>query len=316
MMLPERYDAIDTGPKRVSQKVGVEYIRVGIMNITPGNATDLVFFALTSANSTSQQFSNSTSGIEPFSNDLGSISFYTATLLGPLSVTDNTAGVCMGMSEGINCCVMRLPGLCAWLLGSSALGVWVERDKTGQMGVNIKETQVGPEYRQWNGCLFKLDAIRIQMGSPVAVKAVRNIGNNGLYDLLLSCWIKLGIGGEDGMEIMWWDHDSPGGYIPPWRTELSSCSAIVEIKVYSVYAIVWYFIHAVPLMCFSALVAVMDVTTSEDEAILMTTQSHPGGGQSERTEWLQQVSLLDVTLMISVPEEFICVCHVIRLDCS
>ena len=73
--------------------------------------------------------------------------------------------------------------------------------------MNIKETLVGPEYREWIVLLFKLDAIRIQMGSPVAVKAVRNIGNNGLYDLLLSCWIKLGIGGEDGMEVMWRDHD-------------------------------------------------------------------------------------------------------------
>ena len=114
--------------------------------MAPGNATDPGFFALTSANSASQQFSNSTSGIEQLSNDLGSISFYTATLLGPLSVTDDMAGVCMGMSDGINCCVMRLPGLYAWLLGSSALGVGVEKDKTAQMGVNVKETQVGPEY--------------------------------------------------------------------------------------------------------------------------------------------------------------------------
>ena len=40
---------------------------------------------------------------------------------------------------------------------------------------------------------------------------VRNIGKNGFYELLLSCWIKLGMGGEDGMEIMWWDRDAPGG---------------------------------------------------------------------------------------------------------
>ena len=39
------------------------------------------------------------------------------------------------------------------------------------------------------------------MGNPVIVKAVMDIGNNGLYDLLLFCWIKLGIGGEDGMEM-------------------------------------------------------------------------------------------------------------------
>ena len=89
-------------------------MRLGFMNMAHGNATDPGFFALTSTNSVSQQFSNLTSGIEPLSNDLGSISFYTAILLGPLSVTKP---VCE-------------------LLGSSALGVWVERDKTGQMGNN------------------------------------------------------------------------------------------------------------------------------------------------------------------------------------
>ena len=53
------------------------------------------------------------------------------------------------------------------------------------------------------------------MGNPVIIKVVMNIGNNGLYDLLLSCWIKLGIGGEDGMTIISRDGDVPGRYIPP-----------------------------------------------------------------------------------------------------
>ena len=114
------------------------------------------------------------------------------------------------------------------------------------------------------------------MGSPVAVKAVRNIGNNGLYDLLLSCWIKLGIGSGDETEVMWLDHDAPGGYIPPWWTELSSCSAIVEIKGYRVCAIVWYFVHAVPLACFGARVAKMDVAASEDDVIPTTVLSRMG----------------------------------------
>ena len=105
---------------------------------------------------------------------------------------------------------MRLPGLYAWSLRNSVLGVWIERDKIDQMGVDIKETHVGPGYRQWNVCLFKSDAIRIQMGNPVVVKAVMDLGNNGLNDLLLSCWIKLGIRGENGMEIMSWDYDAPG----------------------------------------------------------------------------------------------------------
>ena len=55
---------------------------------------------------------------------------------------------------------------------------------------------------------FNLDAIWIQLGSPVVIKAVMNIGNNGLYDLLFSCWIKLGIGGDDGMGITTQDGDA------------------------------------------------------------------------------------------------------------
>ena len=52
---------------------------------------------------------------------------------------------------------------------------------------------------------------------------------------------------------------------------------------------VWYFIHVFPLMCFGTLVAVMDVTAAEDHVIPMAALSHLGGGQSERSEWLQQV---------------------------
>ena len=73
--------------------VGVNYIRLGFMNMVPGNATAPGVFALTSGNFASQQFSKSTSGFEPLSNDIGSISFYTATLSGLLSVTDDIAGV-------------------------------------------------------------------------------------------------------------------------------------------------------------------------------------------------------------------------------
>ena len=57
-----------------------------------------------------------------------------------------------------------------------------------------------------------------------------NIGNNGLYDLLFYSWINLGIGGDDGMEIITRDGDAPGGYIPPWLSGLSSDSCIVVIK--------------------------------------------------------------------------------------
>ena len=91
------------------------------------------------------------------------------------------------------------------------------------------------------------------------------------------------------MEITTRDGDAPGGYIPPWLSGLSSCSSIVVIKGSGVYAIVWCLARAVPLMCFGTLVAVMDVTAVEDNMIPMAALSHLGGGQSERSEWLQQV---------------------------
>ena len=46
--LPE----VDTGPGKVSPKAGVESIRLGFMDMAPGNVTDPWFFTLTSANST------------------------------------------------------------------------------------------------------------------------------------------------------------------------------------------------------------------------------------------------------------------------
>ena len=61
------------------------------------------------------------------------------------------------------------------------------------------------------------------------------------------------------------------------------------IKGSHVYAIVWCLVCSVGLMCFSTLVAVMDVTVAEDKVIPMAALSHLGGGQSERSEWLQQV---------------------------
>ena len=136
-----------------------------------------------------------------------SLHFHTSTLLGTLSISDDTAGTYLVISDNIISCVMRLPGLYACLLGNSVFGVWVERDETDQMCVDIKETHVGSVYRQWNVCLFNLDAIQL------VIKVAMNMGNNGLHDLLISCWIKLGIGGDDGMEITTWDGDAPGGYI-------------------------------------------------------------------------------------------------------
>ena len=57
-----------------------------------------------------------------------------------------------------------------------------------------------------------------------------------------------------------------------------------------VYAIVWCLFRAVPLMRFGTLMDVMDVTAAEDSPIPVTALSHLGGGQSEHSEWLPQVS--------------------------
>ena len=39
----------------------------------------------------------------------------------------------------------------------------------------------GPVCRQWKVCWFKLDTIRIPLGSPVIFKAAMTIMNNGLH---------------------------------------------------------------------------------------------------------------------------------------
>ena len=64
----------------------------------------------------------------------------------------------------------------------------------------------------WNACLFDLDAIQIPLGSRVVFKVVMAMGNNGLYDPLFHCWITLGMGGDDGMEVMTLDGDARLGY--------------------------------------------------------------------------------------------------------
>ena len=82
----------------------------------------------------------------------------------------------------------------------------------------------GSAFDLWTMCLFGLDSLRIQLGDPVVVKVVENIGNNTLCDCWLSCWEKLDMGGRDGMQTMGQYHDTPGGYILPGRAVLSSCS--------------------------------------------------------------------------------------------
>ena len=124
-------------------------------------------------------------------------------------------------------------------------------------------------------------------GYSVVIKAVMDSGNN---DILLSCWIKLGIGGEDEMEIMSRDGDVPGGYIPPRLSGLSSCSSTVVIKGSRglCYCLVFRSRCSSDVLRYT-IVAVMDVTATEVNVIPMAALSHLWGGQSERSKWLQQV---------------------------
>ena len=111
--LPVVYDTMDMGPGKVSPKAGVKSIQLGFIDMVPGNATDPWFFMLTSINSASHQFSNSTTGNEPFSNDSEIHNFYTATLLGHISILDDTAGTCLVISHDIISCVTVKPSIFA-----------------------------------------------------------------------------------------------------------------------------------------------------------------------------------------------------------
>ena len=75
---------------------------------------------------------------ESLLNDSGIHSFYTATLLGPLSISNDTTGTCLVILDDMISCVMRLPGLYACLRGNSVLkcGLRVTR-QTRCMGVDI-----------------------------------------------------------------------------------------------------------------------------------------------------------------------------------
>ena len=141
------------------------------------------------------------------------------------------------------------------MLAGPIFGVRVSRNK--QVGQ-------GSAFDLWTMCLFGLDYLRIQLSDPVTVKVVDNIGNNTLYDCWLSCWEELAMGGRDGMQTMGQYSDTPGGYIPPGQAVLSSYSDDVTIKRYGGGggAVIYRFVHIVPLLCFGALVAWMGVTGS------------------------------------------------------
>ena len=94
-----------------------------------------------------------------------------------------------------------------------------------------------------------MDAIQVQLGNPVAVKEVENIGNIKLWDCWLSCWVKLGMDGRNRMELIGQYPDIPGGYRPPGQSVVSSCSDEVKIKGYWGCAVVDRFVHIIPLLC-------------------------------------------------------------------
>ena len=208
---PKRCNVMNPGPVMVSPKVGMPCVRrefagmpdQGLFSLIPADFAALPFWVLTF-------------GSGSFSNDFGSgsVRFCTNGLLGLLHGSNEMTGVCVYIPDSSLGCV-RLAG--------PTFGVRVSRNK--QVGQ-------GSAFDLWTMCLFGLDALRIQLSDPVAVKVVDNIGNNTLYDCWLSCWEKLAMGGRDGMQTMGQYSDTPGGYIPPGRAVLSSCSDDVKIKRY------------------------------------------------------------------------------------
>ena len=124
---------------------------------------------------------------------------------GPVMVSP-TAEMCVCISESFLCCV-RLAG--------PTFGVRiVANNQYGQ----------GSTFDLWTMCLFGLDAMQVQLGNPVAVKEVQNIGNIKLWDCWLSCWGKLCMDGRNRMELIGQYPDTAGGHRPPGRAVLSSCS--------------------------------------------------------------------------------------------
>ena len=132
--------------------------------------------------------------------------------------------------------------------------------------------------------------MQVQLGNPVAVKEVENVGNIKLWDCWLSCWVKLGMDGRNQMVLIGQYPDIPGGYRPPGQSVVSSCSDEVKIKGYWGCAVVDRFVHIIPLRCFGALVAGMSVTASAEDVIQMTVLPHLGGGFLGRSVRLPQVS--------------------------
>ena len=178
---------------------------------------------------------------------------------------------------------------CIYLEVSGVVSGW----RVQHLGVRVirnKQDGQGSAFDLWTMCSFGLDALLIQLGDPVAVKAVENIGNNKLCDCWPSCWGKLDMDGRDGMETMSQYPDVPGGYIPPGRAVFSSCSDDVKIKGYWGCDVVDRFVHIIPLLCFGSLLGEIGVTDSAGDVIYMTVLSHLGGGLLGRSVWLQQVS--------------------------
>ena len=121
MKFPDVLDTMDTGPGNVSLEAGVESIWPEFGGMAPGNMAGLWLLTLISE---SRQFSTSTTGNVPLSDDSGICCLHTTTLLGPLSISDDTAGARLFIPDDMISCIMRLPCQCAILPGDSVLRMW------------------------------------------------------------------------------------------------------------------------------------------------------------------------------------------------
>ena len=87
--------------------------------------------------------------------------------------------------------------------------------------------------------MFVCFEIGVRLESPVVLRMVMALWDNGLYDLLSYCRTTLDLRRDEGMEVMTLAGDAPGVCLPPWLPGLSSCLCIVVIKGPRVYATVW-----------------------------------------------------------------------------
>ena len=77
--------------------------------------------------------------------------------------------------------------VCVYIYGSFLCCVRLVVPTFGVRIVGNKQYSQGSALDLWTMCSFGLDALRILLGNPVAVKGVENIGNIMLWYCWLSC---------------------------------------------------------------------------------------------------------------------------------